>query len=202
MGQPTPVARMRVPESTNQDWCYNLILTPEETNPLKKNLFYWENLVYVQGLLNYEPDGKFQLNFGRTGRVNAYYSRTCLSQYGHSADCGVFQQTLNEANQGAGEYDDFKCDEDKTRGGCNCNFIVNEADAQSGMYTVDGNTITHYSSTPPSHFTQAVTCVQGDTMELTGLDNSYLWSRPGLRTIEMVRVNCNDGKQGPGEFGV
>src|SRR5688500_11947514 len=53
-GQPTPVARMRVPESTNLDWCYSLVLTREEMAPIKRALYYWENLVYLNGLLTYE----------------------------------------------------------------------------------------------------------------------------------------------------
>jgi hypothetical protein len=39
-------------------------------------------------------------------------------------------------------------------------------------------------------------------MELSGLNNSYLWDRQGLRSLELVRVNCEDGRQGPGELGV
>jgi hypothetical protein len=34
------------------------------------------------------------------------------------------------------------------------------------------------------------------------LNNSFLWSRPGLRSVEMTRMDCNDGKMGPGELGV
>ena len=33
------------------------------------------------------------------------------------------------------------------------------------------------------------------------MNNSYLSERSSLRTIELVRVNCEDGMKGPGEEG-
>jgi len=200
--QPTPVARMRLPESTNIDWCYNLVLTAEEVNALKSNLYWWENFTYSGGLVTYKENGEYTVDFGRQGMVSRYYSRTCLSQYGHEADCAKFQERLVVANQGASEYDFFDCKEDVVKGGCNCQFLIAEANAQAGVYTIQGSTITHFPNTPPTHFTQAVTCVQGDTMEISGRNNSFLWDRQSLRTIELVRLNCEDGKQGPGEAGV
>jgi hypothetical protein len=201
-GQPTPVARTPVPESTNLDWCYNLVLTANDTNPLKKHLYYWENLIYLNGLLTYEDNGTYQLDFGRLGRMHAYYSRTCLSQYGHTADCANFERVLTEANQGAGEYFDFKCTDNAAKGGCDCYFQVSEADAQGGVYDVRGSTLTHFPTSNNARFSQVSLCVQGEVMQMTGKDNSYLWDRPGLRTMEFVRVHCDDGFQGPGELGV
>jgi hypothetical protein len=88
------------------------------------------------------------------------------------------------------------------KGGCNCKFRIIEVDTEVGVYSVSGNTITHFSQTPASHFNRAVTCVRGDDMQISGINNSFLWNRPGFRTTELVRINCNDGKQGPGELGV
>src|SRR5688572_445017 len=201
-GQPTPVARMRVPESTNLDWCYSLVLTREEMAPIKRALYYWENLVYLNGLLTYEDNGTYRLDFGRLGKMNAYYSRTCMRQYGNDFDCTKFQETLEDANRGGGEYFNFQCSENTAKGGCNCVFSISEADAQGGVYKAEGNTITHFPTSQNVHFSEAALCVRGDRMELSGRDNSYLWDRPGLRTIEMVRINCEDGVHGPGEMGV
>ena len=36
--------------------------------------------------------------------------------------------------------------------------------------------------------------MKGDKLQISGMNNSFLWDRPGLRTIEMVRMNCNDGQ--------
>ena len=44
--------------------------------------------------------------------------------------------------------------------------------------------------------------VKGNRLEISGLNNSYLWDRKDLRTMELVRVNCTDGIQGPGEGGI
>jgi hypothetical protein len=201
-GQPTPTARNRVPESTNLDWCYNLVLTPTEMEPVKKHLYWWENLPYIGGLVTYDADGKYRIDFSREGRVSRHYSRTCLGQYGHAGTCAQFQEILHHANEGAKEYNSFECHDDTEKGGCNCSFNIGEANAQSGMYSLTGSTLTHFSGTPIAHFSQASVCVNGDTMQLSGLNNSFLWDRSGLRTIELVRVDCEDGKKGPGEEGV
>jgi hypothetical protein len=200
--QPTPVARTRLPESTNLDWCYSLVLTPDEAGPIKGIHYWWENLPYVGGLVSYGEDGQFRIDFGREGRVSRYYSRTCLSQYAHEADCPKFAERLKMANMGAGEYHDFECRENTERGGCDCDFYIAEANALFGRFSVNGGTLTHFPASPIGDFSQASVCVNGDTMELSGLNNSYLWDRQGLRSLELVRINCEDGRQGPGELGV
>jgi hypothetical protein len=201
MGQPTPVARERVPENTNLDWCYNLVLAPSDMDAVKKHFYWWENLPYTGGLVTYNENGEYSIDFSREARVFRYYSRSCLSQYGHTSNCTKFAEELEKANEGAREYHTFECKDDP-KGGCDCSFHIGEANAQAGKYTKNGSTLTHYSTAPTSRFTQASFCVKGDTMELSGLNNSFLWERQSLRTIELVRVNCEDGKQGPGEAGV
>ena len=62
--------------------------------------------------------------------------------------------------------------------------------------------IAHFPSSQNVRFSEASLCARGDTMELSGKNNSYLWDRPGLRSIERVRINCEDGRHGPGEGGV
>ena len=200
--QPTPVARSRLPEGTNLDWCYGLVLTPDETSPVKGHQYWWENLPYIGGKVSYTDDGTFRIDFGRQALVHRYYSRTCLSQYGHVADCPKFAERLETANQGAGEYFDFKCEDNSEKGGCNCTFNIAEANAMFGRYSLQGSTLTHFPASPIGDFSQAAICVNGDTMELSGLNNSYLWDRQGLRSMELVRVNCQDGQMGPGEGGV
>jgi hypothetical protein len=200
--QPAPVARERPPENTSLDWCYNLVLAPSDMDAVKKHFYWWENLPYIGGLVTYKDNGEYNIDFSREAEVSRYYSRSCLSQYGHGADCTKFQEELEKANEGAREYHTFRCQADREKGGCNCTFHIGEANAQAGKYTLDGNVLTHYSTAPTSRYTQAVLCVQGDRMQLSGLNNSFLWERQSLRTIELVRVNCEDGKQGPGEAGV
>jgi hypothetical protein len=200
--QPTPVARQPVPENTNLDWCYSLVLTSDEASALKRNLYWWEDFGYFGGLVTYDANGEYSIDFQRAGYVSRYYSETCLTQYGHDANCKTFQDRLFEANAGAGEYDFFDCQSDPSKGGCNCSFKISEANSSSGVYSLSGSTVTHFSSAPTTHFTQAGFCVKGDRMEISGLNNSYLWDRKDLRSMELVRVNCADGVQGPGEAGI
>lgn len=203
-GQPTPVARMRVPENMNLDWCYNLVLAPSDMDTVKKHLYWWEDLPYTGGLVTYNDNGNYNIDFSREGRVQRYYSESCLTQYGHGSDCTNFQEALEKANEGAREYHDFKCSQDAAKGGCNCSFFIGEANAQSGVYKKNGSVLTHYSTAPTARYTQASFCISpdGKKMQLSGINNSFLWERHGLRTIELVKVNCEDGMQGPGEAGV
>ncbi len=197
-----PTARQRLPEKTTADWCSELIATSDVNGPIKRHYYWWENLPYVTGFLEYQPDGTYRANLTRKARVDRWYSQTCMQKYGYNGDCNALANDFERANIGAGEYNTFVCSLNPARGGCDCNFEIFEVNTLLGKYTINGNTITHYSVSPTSHYSQATFCVKGDKIEFSGLNNSFLWDRPGLRTIEMVRMNCNDGKLGPGELGV
>lgn len=197
-----PVARQRLPEKTNSDWCSELIATSDMAGPIKRHYYWWENLPYVSAFLEYQPDGTYRANLTRKAFVDRWYSQTCMQKYGYPGDCDSLAADFERSNQGAGEYNSFKCSPNGRRGGCDCNFEIFEVNTLLGKYSVNGNTITHFSVSPTSHYSQASFCVKGDKVEISGMNNSFLWDRPGLRTIELVRMNCNDGKLGPGELGV
>jgi hypothetical protein len=201
-GQLLPTTRQRLPEKTNADWCSDLTVTADAMEPLKKHNYWWEDLPYVTGTVEYQANGGYQVHLTRKGVVDRWYSQTCLRKYGYGGNCTDLQAAFERANQGAGEYNTFKCVADGEKGGCDCNFIIFEVNTLLGTYSVDANTITHFPSSPTNHFSQASFCVTGDKLQLSGMNNSFLLDRPGLRTIEMVRMNCNDGKMGPGELGV
>jgi hypothetical protein len=197
-----PVARQRLPEKNTADWCSELTVTGDMKEPLKKNNYWWEDLPYIAGFLEYMPDGTYRANMTRKAFVDRWFSQVCLRKYGYGGDCKQFQADLEKANQGAGEYNTFNCNENAKRGGCDCNFEIFEVNTLLGSYSRVGDTITHFPASPTAHFSQASFCVNGDKLQISGKNNSFLWDRPGLRTIEMVRMNCNDGKAGPGELGV
>jgi hypothetical protein len=197
-----PVARQRPPEKATLDWCSELIVTGDVNEAVKKHNYWWEDLPYVAGFLEYQANGTYRANLTRKGSVNRWYSQTCLRKYGYAGDCKQFQADFERANQGAGEYNTFNCTESLNRGGCDCNFQIFEVNTLLGKYSMVGSTITHFPASPTNHFSQASVCVKGDKIELSGKNNSFLWDRSGLRTIEMVRMNCNDGLAGPGELGV
>ena len=200
--QLAPVARQRLPEKTTADWCSELIVTGDKAEAVKQNNYWWEDLPYVSAFLEYLPDGSYRANLTRKGVVDRWLSDTCLRKYGYSGDCKQFQADLEKANRGAGEYNTFNCGANGERGGCNCSYQIFEVNTLLGTYAIDGGTITHFPASPTNHFSQASVCVKGDKLQISGKFNSYLWDRPGLRTMEMVRMNCNDGLPGPGELGV
>ena len=148
------------------------------------------------------PDGAYRVGLTRKGFVDRWYSQTCLRKYGYGGSCKDFQAAFEKANEGAGEYNTFDCVENAGRGGCDCSFQIFEVNKLFGSYSVNGSTITHFAASPIDHYSQASVCVKNDKIQISGKDNSFLWSLPGLRTIEMVRMNCNDGQAGPGELGV
>ena len=132
------MARERVPENSNLDWCFNLVITPAEMDPVKKHFYWWENLPYVGGLVTYRDTGEYSIDFSREGEVTRHYSASCLIQYGHPADCAMLQHKLEVANEGAREYHTFRCADDAKKGGCNCSFHIGEANAQAGKYAGAG----------------------------------------------------------------
>jgi hypothetical protein len=201
-GQLFPVARQPIPEKATADWCSELIVTGDLEEPVKRNNYWWEDLPYVSGYVEYKKDGSYTASLTRKAFVDRWLSQTCLRKYGFAGGCKDFEAALEKANQGAGEYNTFTCVENAARGGCNCNFEIFEVNALAGLYSISGSAITHFPSTPFAHYSQATMCVQGDTLRLSGMNNSFLFDKPGLRTIEMVRMNCNDGKPGPGELGI
>jgi hypothetical protein len=200
--QPLPVARQRLPEKNTADWCSELTVTGDLKEPVKKNNYWWEDLPYTGVLLEYKADGTFRGNLTRKAFVDRWYSDTCLRKYGYGGDCKQFQNDLEMANQGAGEYNTFNCVANGGRGGCDCNFEIFEVNTLLGTYTQNGSTITHFPASPTARYSQASICVQGDKLQISGIDNSFIMDRPGLRTIELVRMDCNDGKMGLGELGV
>jgi hypothetical protein len=201
-GQLLPVNRQRLPERQNEDWCSELIITADQKEAIKNHNYWWEDLPYVNGFLEYSQDGTYRADLTRKGFVDRWYSRTCLRKYGFAGSCDDFRAAFERANMGAGEYNTFECKENAARGGCDCSFQIFEVNKLFGAYSQNGTIITHFPAAPVEHFSQASFCQQGDKIHLSGKNNSFLWDRPGLRTIEMVRMDCNDGKAGPGELGV
>jgi hypothetical protein len=197
-----PVNRQRLPEKQTADWCSELIITGDQKEAIKNHNYWWEDLPYINGFLEYSSDGTYRADLTRKGFVDRWYSQTCLRKYGYAGSCEDFRAAFERANQGAGEYNTFECKENTQRGGCDCSFLIFEVNKLYGSYAQQGSTITHYPASPVDHFSQADICVQNDKIQVSGKNNSYLWDMKGLRTIEMVKMDCNDGKMGPGELGV
>ena len=207
VGQPEPVARMQLPEATNLDWCSDLVLNlGDKDKGVRSAAYYARDLPLSEARFIYKKDpvegDLFDIGFARRARFNQYYSTTCLTQYGHGVDCAAVAMKLTIHNEGNPAVSMFECNKDDAKGGCNCSFQYEEISVLKGSYTVQGDVITHFTQSPTLRYNQAGFCVQGNTMTISGVDNSYLMGRTGLRTIDLVKVNCQDGQHGPGENGV
>jgi hypothetical protein len=126
--------------------------------------------------------------------------------------CKQLQVPIAASGLGEGSYRNTTCDPDTDalraqyglEGpgdplGCLCRFDVTETGGPSGEYQVSGNIITHFTG---SNFPQRATyCYQGDHLQLTGTDGSYLFDQKGVRTFDLLRAckanadcvsnNCN-----------
>jgi hypothetical protein len=205
--QPTPLARMPLPDATNLDWCSDLVLNlGDKEKGVRSATYYARDLPLTEARFIYRNDPAegdvFDIGFARRTRFNQYYSQKCLTEYGHPVDCPLVAMKLTTHNEGNPAVSKFECDQDKVKGGCNCSFQYEESSVLRGAFTVQGDVVTHFTQSPTLRYNEAGFCVQGDTMSISGLDNSYLMGRTGLRTLELVRVKCQDGQQGPGEQGI
>ena len=75
-----PVARQRPPEKTTADWCSELTVTGDMKEPVKKHNYWWEDLPYIAGFLEYLPDGTYRANMTRKGFVDRWYSQVCMQK--------------------------------------------------------------------------------------------------------------------------
>lgn len=220
LNQPVPLARIPLPEATNLDWCSSLVIKPEDPKGVKSASYYLRDLPLSEARFVYKPkfedppmntkitgEGTFDIGFARRARFTQHYSRTCITQYGYRVDCPALALQLGEHNMGNPAVSKFECASDdnpnKDEVGCNCSFQYEEISVLAGFYTLEGGgVITHYPQSPSLRLNRTGFCVNGDTLQVSGLDNGYLMERTGLRTMELARVNCSDGKPGLGEGGV
>ena len=68
--------------------------------PVKKHNYWWEDLPYIAGFLEYQPDGTYRANMTRKAFVDRWYSNSACRKYGYAGDCKQFQADLEMANHG------------------------------------------------------------------------------------------------------
>jgi hypothetical protein len=217
-----PAAREQSPEPAFTDWCGGLIASAD--NVLASGpQFYTESSPIGAMTVRYNAaDGTYSAGFGLTGTYALTFSAACMHQFGATdgkpapgpggADpdpgappvnvCKQLEVPLRESGTGEGAYRNTTCDPNPDEPkGCICYFDRAEVFASSGTFRVlSGNQILHMPFFP--NFPSKVTyCNKGSSLQLTAADGSYLFGYPGLRTLNLGALNCEDGLQGVGEDG-
>jgi hypothetical protein len=204
-GRGAPVARQPPPEPAYSDQCHGLVYDSNREKPVSNRPFFpSEEAPYGEARIKYTDDGHYEASFVRTGVYALSFSRTCMRQYGSDADCQTMEGFLNpmDGQDGEGTATKVQCKEGAEPGSCDCSFEPPAVKPDRGLYAITGSEITHYSQAHAMFPAPATFCVKGDDLQLTGSRGLSLYNRAGLRTMELQRVNCDDGEQGPGEEGV
>ena len=194
--------------------------------------FSFETFPIYQATVHYDERGNYALSTTRGGTVLVDFPTYCMRAFGAidtpldpnalPAATGTVCQKLQSAlffitppqflNIACITNDDasrqpllnkgVRIDYPVDPGGCLCQFDVQDRQDTRGTVLPAGGDMLHLSS---SDFpTQVSYCQESNVLELTGANDSYLFDRVGLRTLDLVSVavNCEDGKRGPGEDGV
>jgi hypothetical protein len=193
---------MQLPEATNLDWCSNLIINLDSARSVRTAAYYARDMPLTAATFEYKDDGGFNVGMTRRARFDQHYSRTCMTQYGYAGDCSSLKDALEKHSEGNPAVSRFECAEQRLKGGCDCSFQYEEVSVLNGVFNVQSGAISHFSQSPALRYSQAGFCVRGDSLEISGRDNSFVLDRLGLRSVELTRVNCDDGNQSPGEEGV
>ncbi|HVZ73235.1 MAG TPA: hypothetical protein VHJ20_12730 [Polyangia bacterium] len=110
---------------------------------------------------------------------------------GDALMCKIVELVVTNKGGVNENFSNFVCEPDPSgRGGCLCGFDAHFATGEKGYYTYDGvNLITHYPQGNALRYaSKQVVCQQGDTLQITGFDGSYLLNRPPVRTFTLHKA--------------
>jgi hypothetical protein len=202
------------PEPAVFDWCLLLTTGPGAGPAIRQKppRFYYESGPIGVVSLKYGEDGHFTSGITRTGTFDLVFPPYCVRAFG-AADgriidpetmgdargdiCQQLEGPIRASGLGEGSYRNTTCkknpDDPDDDFGCICTFDVTETGGPSGSYFIQGeDTITHL---PGTNFPlRADFCWEGDRLQLTGSDGTYLFDQRGVRTFDLVRA-CGENSQ-------
>jgi hypothetical protein len=107
---------------------------------------------------------------------------------GQALTCKVSEIIMNR--EGTNEtFKNVACTPDLSRGGCNCGYDAAFANGDIGVYTVSGNTITNHPQNSADYPSKITFCApkDGNTLQISGYQNSYLYNKAPVRTFRLNR---------------
>jgi hypothetical protein len=206
-----------LPEPALFDWCLLLIAGPAVSPAIlaRPPRFYYESGPIGAASIKYEDletGLHFTAGITRTGTFDLDFPAYCVQQFGAKEGglvdpvnkpgvtgdiCQQLEKPIFDTGFGEGSYRNTTCkknpDDPPDYYGCICTFDVTETGGPSGPFFMQNRkTITHL---PGNNFPQKANfCQQGDRLQLTGADDTYLFDQRGVRTFDLVRA-CGDNAQ-------
>lgn len=206
---PNPTLLHQAPTLANQppiepsgaDWCSNLVFNSDRTI-YSVNLWF-PQIPLLDAKLTYsaasesDTEGTFEMQVRYFKKMRADFSAQCMTAQGVVMGCNEFTFQMREKLRAEPNISDINCGPGP-QGGCSCIYDMLLISGVTGPWRTEGGVLTHYDALRdfPS---EADYCVNGDTLEMTGHDRTWLFNQTGLRTLQFVRATCDDGKKNQGE---
>jgi len=202
--QPPHLANEAPPERSSMDWCSNLVIRGDRT--IKRVNLWFPQIPLRDAKLTYSAasdaatDGKYQIQFKYFKQMRADFSAQCMTAQGVVMGCTEFSHAMATVLQTEPNIDSVVCD-DGPQGGCTCIYNMLLVTSVSGPWRRDGDLITHYDELGSAP-AESDYCVNGNQLDLTGHDRTWVFNETGLRTLQLVRSTCEDGLRNQSEAGV
>jgi hypothetical protein len=191
--QPTNVAKQPPLEPTTSEWCQGLIFNQDGS--IKQVLPWFPSIPLTTGSLKLTGENKYNVSLSYNSVQQADFSSFCLTSQGKqgltcqntNADLS-FTERLKTALAPEPNIQDVVCvDAPDDPGGCQCFYNMLIVAGQDGLYSVEGDMITFYDrlGAPRS---EATYCVQGDSLEITSVQQTWLFNQPALKTMAFGRA--------------
>jgi hypothetical protein len=215
--QPTNGTMTPFPEPALFDWCLLLVAGPGAEIQRRDPRFYYDSGQIGVASIKFKPDFTFSADLTITGTYTLDFPEFCVKAFGamegplnpsmpnlgNGPVCKRLEVPLRADGIGGGDYFNTTCVDDTPDarfayglpgpgdGGCLCRFDVTETGGPPGSYAIINDNIIQF--IPGHNFPQRATfCQEGDRLQLTGADGTYLFDRKGLRTFDLVR-GCTMG---------
>jgi hypothetical protein len=219
---PARPAGVRAVEPTTLNWCADLRFSADGNISVFDDGWY-ETLVKYRGWF---PGIELQSARLAIGRNNQYQldteqrilqqyelPRTCMYAQGVRVSCEDFTEGLNSYVSDRLEGLDkvgvkaqiygTTCSARPNDDGCNCQYYLGLIATTTGPYAQGSGELTFFDSaaSPPS---RTDFCVEANRLQLTGHNDSDLFNRTALKTLQFDLASCNDGVKtaSTGETGV
>lgn len=199
--QPNPVVTQ---QTTSGDWCSSLVYNVDDT---VLNVALWHDAPLLTGAnILFGSDNSYltKLTFSTSGLSMAqnttHFARHCLIANGAAnptcaklttALTGFYSTTA--VPSALPNFQNISC-ADASDGGCDCSYVYSVVVADQGMWATQGDTLLQDSSSftynggavpsqSPATTIDTSFCVQGKSLQLSGLRGGSLFGVLGLRTM-------------------
>jgi hypothetical protein len=212
-GQPPHLAGEAPPDPGSGDWCMNLSFRVDGSGSIE-NLNTWfprlplrrHNPVTAGKRPWYDASIVYEgtsYSFAALlyGRQKIELSARCLSSQGVSLTCEQLTPAVAAVWNAEPAVQNLVCGNHPSGSGCQCDYDLVINTGNVGTWAANGDLITHFDSAKAPPF-QVNYGIEGNTLNMNGYHRRPLLGIRGLRTLELARVICNDGIQGPGEDGI